>query len=264
MVWRNCVASVVLAQELNDVYKVRDKSSDGTIGDAAHASRKSDHNPWVKDAHGVGVIRARDIDEDLDGKPANGEYDAKALFNKLLALAKAGDPRLNGGGYLIYEGHIYSEKQNWAARPYSGPNAHKHHVHVSFSLNPSGYDSGAPWGLRPASAPKPTSLKLGDKGNPVAFVTELGNILAKAGYAINAEGKPSHVQLPVPTGKAQRAEFFFDSKVRERVAECQRFFKAMWKLAGSHGPAPVVNGVADDATLKRYAFWVPIALQKKH
>lgn len=262
--WRNCVASVTLGHEIDGVWKSRDHESDGTIGDAAHASRKSDHNPWVKDPDGTGVVRARDIDEDLDGKPANGEYDAKALFEKLLALAKAGDPRLNGGGYLIYEGHIYSEKQNWAARPYSGPNAHKHHVHVSFSLNAAGYDSDAPWGLRPASAPKPQPIKLGDKGNRVAFLADLGNILAKAGYAVNSEGKPSRVQLSVPTDKVQRAEFFFDNKVRERVAECQRFFKAMWEFAGKHGPEPVVNGIADDATLKRYAFWVPIALQKKH
>lgn len=261
--WRNSVASVTLDQEIDGVWKNRDHTSDGTIGDAAHASRKSDHNPWVKDANGTGVVRARDIDEDLDGKPANGEYDAKALFDKLLALAKAGDPRLNGGGYLIYEGHIYSEKGNWAPRPYSGPNAHKLHVHVSFSRNAEGYDSGAPWNLRPASAPKPKAIKLGDKGNRVAFLTDLGNILAQDGYAINSDGKPSRVQLPVPTDKAKRAQFFFDNKVRERVAECQRFFKAMWALAGKEGPAPVVNGIADDATLKRYAFWVPIALQKK-
>jgi hypothetical protein len=262
--WRNCIASVTLGQEINGVWKSRDHASDGTIGDAAHASRESDHNPWVKDRNGVGVVRARDIDEDLDGKPANGEYDAKALFDKLLVLAKAGDPRLNGGGYLIYEGHIYSEKQNWAARKYTGPNAHKHHIHVSFSRNAAGYDSDASWGLRPTSAPKSKPIKLGDKGNAVAFITDLGNILAKAGYAINAVGVPSPVQVRVPTDKAGRAAFFFDNTVRARVAECQRFFRAMWKLAGSHGPEPLVNGIADDATLARYAFWVPIALQKKH
>ena len=33
----------------------------GTIGDAAHASRKSDHNPWVHDHDGTGIVRALDI-----------------------------------------------------------------------------------------------------------------------------------------------------------------------------------------------------------
>ena len=147
MVWRNCVASVVLAQEVNGLWPGRDKSSDGTIGDANHASRKSDHNPWIKDPNGVGVVRARDIDEDLDGKVANTGPDAEPLFTQLLSLAKKGDPRLNGGGYLIYESKIYSDRNGWVARKYTGPNPHNHHIHVSFSLNPAGYDSDASWGI---------------------------------------------------------------------------------------------------------------------
>ena len=143
---------MVLADEINARWPNRDKASDGTIGDAAHASRKSDHNPWVV-VGGYGVVRARDIDEDLDGNGANGANDAAALFEHLLALAKAGDPRLNGGGYLIYEGRIYSERGNWASRPYTGPNAHKHHIHVSFSRNQAGFDSTAPWGIWPISTP---------------------------------------------------------------------------------------------------------------
>lgn len=264
MTWRNCVASVVLAQELNDIYKVRDRASDGTIGDAAHASRKSDHNPWIIDQNGVGVVRARDIDEDLDGKPANGAYDAKPLFDRLLALAKAGDPRLNHGGYLIYEKHIWSERENWAQRPYTGQNDHTHHIHVSFSLDPAGYDSDAPWGLRPASAPKPVALQLGSHGPAVAFLADMGNIMASAGFALNRDGKPSRVQLPVPTDPAKRAAFFYDNHVRERVAEIQRFAVAMWALNGRKGKKPSVDGVAGAETTGIIAFWVPVALQKKH
>lgn len=262
MVWRNCVASVVLAQELNDVYKVRDRASDGTIGDAAHASRKSDHNPWVIDRNGVGVVRARDIDEDLDGKTAPGAYDAKSLFDRLLALAKTGDPRLNGGGYLIYEGHIYSEKQNWAARPYTGPNAHKQHVHVSFSLNAAGYDSDKAWGLRPTSAPAQAVLKLGAKGSSVAFLGDMGNILAKAGMAINKHGDPSKVQIPIPQDPNRRKLCTFNTQIQERVKEIQRFLVVMWKLSGREGKEPVVDGIAGPQTLSGIAFWVPIALQK--
>lgn len=153
MAWRNCRASVTLADELNARWPNRDKASDGTIGDAAHASRNSDHNPWVLDRAGIGVVRARDLDEDLDGNPAPGYMDAKIVFEHLLALARAGDDRLNGGGYLIYEGKIYSEKNNWQAREYNGPNKHNQHLHISFSRNAAGYDSTAPWGLFPVSEP---------------------------------------------------------------------------------------------------------------
>jgi len=150
MAWRNCSASITLANELNARWPKRDHESDGTIGDAAHASRKSDHNPWVV-VGGIGVVRARDVDEDLDGNKGNGYLDAKVLFEHLLALARAGDDRLNGGGYLIYEGMIYSEKNNWQGKKYTGPNAHAHHLHISFSLNQAGYDSTAPWGIFPVS-----------------------------------------------------------------------------------------------------------------
>lgn len=155
MAWRNCSASVTLANELSARWPLRDHESDGTIGDSAHASRNSDHNPWVIDG-GIGVVRARDVDEDLDGNKGNGYMDARVLFEHLLALARAGDNRLNGGGYLIYEKKIYSEKNNWEGRDYNGPNAHAHHLHISFSLNKAGYDSTAPWGIFPVSgSPKP-------------------------------------------------------------------------------------------------------------
>lgn len=152
MTWRNCKASITLANEINARWPKRDHESDGTIGDAAHASRKSDHNPWVIDAAGIGVVRARDLDEDLDGNKGNGYMDAKVVFDHLLALARAGDDRLNGGGYLIYEKKIYSERNNWQGRDYTGSNDHDHHLHISFSLNAAGYDSTAPWGLFPVGA----------------------------------------------------------------------------------------------------------------
>ena len=140
-----------LANEINARWPKRDHESDGTIGDAAHASRKSDHNPWVIDAAGIGVVRARDLDEDLDGNKGNGYMDAKVVFDHLLALARAGDDRLNGGGYLIYEKKIYSERNNWQGRDYTGSNDHDHHLHISFSLNAAGYDSTAPWGIFPVA-----------------------------------------------------------------------------------------------------------------
>lgn len=159
--WRNCKASIRLATEINGRWPNRDRLSDGTIGDAAHAARNSDHNPWIKDPDGTGVVRARDIDEDLDGNPANGVGDANVIAEHLRALGKAGDVRLANWGYVIYEGRIAGGNPTrgpgrWEWRPYTGTNAHRHHVHVSFSRDPEGYDSTAPWGLWPTTT-EPTT-----------------------------------------------------------------------------------------------------------
>lgn len=140
MGWRNCRASVQLAAELNALWPNRDKTSDGTVGNTAHIDAgwtSSDHNPWVV-VDGEGVVRARDIDED--------GIDALWLAEWLRLRGLAGDPRLAGGGYVIYEGRITTpDFTGW--KPYTGPNAHSIHIHVSFSRNRAGFDSTAPWGF---------------------------------------------------------------------------------------------------------------------
>ena len=171
--WRNCKASIRLATEINGRWPNRDRLSDGTIGDAAHAARNSDHNPWIKDPDGTGVVRARDIDEDLDGNPANGVGDANVIAEHLRALGKAGDVRLANWGYVIYEGRIAGGNPTrgpgrWEWRPYTGTNAHRHHVHVSFSRDPEGYDSTAPWGLWPTTT-EPTTP---EPGGPLMALTD--------------------------------------------------------------------------------------------
>jgi Putative peptidoglycan binding domain len=174
MGWRNCQASLSLVAEINLRWPGRDKSSDGTIGDAAHATRSSDHNPWVTVA-GTGVVRARDVD--VDG------VDMAALMEHLRKLGAAGDPRLAGGGYLISNGRITApDFRSWKA--YTGVNKHDHHGHVSFSRTPAGFDSQAPWHIVPpgtalpwtpsglaaaAAAPAPggmATLTLGMRGDP--------------------------------------------------------------------------------------------------
>lgn len=152
MTWRVANSLQVLRSELKQVYPLRDTESDGTIGDAAHASRNSDHNPYIIDANGVGVVRAFDIDEDLDGNKTDSGPDAIAIAEHLRALGKAGDPRVR---YVIYDGKIASSKQGWAWRPYTGPNAHKKHVHLSVVEDPAGYDSTAPWGFVSVTPPAP-------------------------------------------------------------------------------------------------------------
>lgn len=144
--WRTAKSLEVLRRQFNKAYPNRDKTSDGSIGDAKHQSRSSDHNPWVKDSNGVGVVRARDFDE--DGLPL------WEIVKNIVALGRAGDPRLNPDGYVIYEGRIWSAAKDWRERAYTGENAHKHHAHVSVSTRQKGYDDDRAWDVLPHPAAK--------------------------------------------------------------------------------------------------------------
>ena len=87
----------VLLKQINEAFPNRDKSSDGGIGDANHATRSSDHNPWVHDAKGQPVVTARDFTHD----PVRGLHGE--VFVQLLCQYK--DPRIK---YIIWNRHIYS------------------------------------------------------------------------------------------------------------------------------------------------------------
>jgi hypothetical protein len=149
--WRVARSLLTLRSEIEARWPNRDRRSDGFIGNAEHATRSSDHNPWVKLA-GVGVVRAFDVDKDLTGKgtdalPPERAVEATWLAEHVRALGKAGDPRLVGGGYVIWNRRIASEVAGWSWRPYSGVNAHAHHLHVSVTRNSPAFDSASSWGV---------------------------------------------------------------------------------------------------------------------
>lgn len=133
---RLAASLVQLRKQINDRYPARDKTSDGWIGDKKHATRKSDHNPWVK-ADGDGVVTAIDVDEDLaPGLDAMGT---------VVRLCASRDPRVK---YIIYEGKITvqgSQLQQW--KKYTGVNAHKHHVHVSVFPDRRLFDDASDWAI---------------------------------------------------------------------------------------------------------------------
>lgn len=169
MNWRLAESLVQLRKQVNEALPSRDKSSDGSIGDQDHASRASDHNPWVDD----GVVTAIDITHD----PKNGFDSYK--FAEYLRTIK--DPRIK---YVISNKKIFSsEVSAWAWRKYSGSNPHDHHVHISVQPRKSLYDDRHPWDLdgfgfsptRGASAvPDVSVLARGTRG---AAVEELQRLL---------------------------------------------------------------------------------------
>ncbi len=146
--WRLARALEQLRDEVNDRFPNRSKASDGTIGDAAHATRDSDHNPWVSDGKGFGVVTAIDLTDD----PANG-FDAQRLVDYLVKSSH--DDRIK---YVIHNRRIYSSYATsgypaWAARPYTGDNPHTKHVHISVDSRPVDFDDTRTWGVANAFAP---------------------------------------------------------------------------------------------------------------
>lgn len=141
MSWRVARSLDVLLGEINAAAPRRNKLSDGSIGDAAHATRTSDHNPWFV-LGGQGIVRARDFTHD----PAGG-LDCNQLATRLAALiALGGHPACRSGAYVIWQGRIFSfDRRGEGWRPYSGSNPHDHHCHLSVTTDPAGFDSIAPW-----------------------------------------------------------------------------------------------------------------------
>jgi hypothetical protein len=137
--WRLAQSLVVLRNEVNQAHPKRRKASDGTVGDAAHAARNSDHNPHIWDPMRLlGVVTAIDVDDD------EGRLDY--LAEHLRRLGAGGDPRIK---YVISDRRIASRTAGWVWRPYTGLNAHLRHTHLSVVPNLRHADSTAPWGVVP-------------------------------------------------------------------------------------------------------------------
>lgn len=131
MSWRLARALDVLRQQINTAAPNRDKRSDGTIGDQAHARGYSEHNP-----NAAGIVRAIDITHD----PAGGVDGDRLAADAIAELDQRGVK-----GYVIFRGRIrstYVQRGVW--RTYTGSNPHSGHVHISYI---TGYDNTARWDL---------------------------------------------------------------------------------------------------------------------
>jgi hypothetical protein len=136
--WRVAKCLLTLREQVNKKAPNRSKASDGTIGDPAHQSRASDHNPWVRDG-AVGVVTAMDITHDPDKN-----CDADELAS---AIRESRDERVK---YIIWNRQIANSSPQgnrpaWAWRPYTGKNGHTKHVHISAKSDKGHYDSTSEW-----------------------------------------------------------------------------------------------------------------------
>lgn len=150
--WRVSKAIGSLRDEVNARWPGRTKTSDGTLGDAAHSARESDHNPDEN-----GIVHAMDITAwDPDG--AGPSPDLGDLIAETLRAGR--DPRIK---YVIHDDRMFSSyatrtRKAWEWGPYSGANRHRLHVHVSVYG-----DTAGPWGIHPRTpTPDPGGLTVSD------------------------------------------------------------------------------------------------------
>ena len=140
MSWKLAPALAALIADINHLWPDRDKTYDGTIGDAAHAARKSEHNPNRDPSDDVpdGYVTAADI--------TAGGIDVNKVINTLIA-----DPRV---WYVIHDRVIRSRTYGFKAQAYNGTNPHTHHVHVSLNQNRKSCDDTSQW-FKPAEKETP-------------------------------------------------------------------------------------------------------------
>jgi hypothetical protein len=164
MSWRVAKSLNVLLSQVNAAWPDRSKVSDGSIGDANHQTRTSDHNPWVPPPSG-GVVTARDFTH----------HPKAGADMHLLAEALRGS-RDNRIKYVIWDRRMFSSYPTssvaaWTWRPYNGRNPHTSHLHISVQPQAHLYDATARWAMPavnvpPAPAPAPAPVVTEDVMSP--------------------------------------------------------------------------------------------------
>ena len=131
--WQLAPCLVAMEEEANRLAPNRNRKADGSIGDQAHASRTSDHNPnngWVTAL-------------DLTHAPESG-FDAHARARAVVARH---DHRIK---YVISNGQIARSYDKpgiraWSWAPYTGSNPHRLHAHFSIENTPAARNDTTPW-----------------------------------------------------------------------------------------------------------------------
>lgn len=199
MSYREAESLRTLHAEVEQAAPRRKTASDGWIGDAAHASRTSDHNPWIKDKRGMGVVRARDFTHD-----PSGGLSGDAFAQRVAALLGK-HPALGSGAYVIWDRRIISTdrlREGW--RSYSGSNPHTQHVHVS--VGTSGYDSTAPWNVfAPPDKPKPHVVSNHVTRGRAHMADAIHALVAAQGDLTKAKGRPAVRAILIAANSAAAA-----------------------------------------------------------
>lgn len=146
--WVLIPSLIKLRSEFNAVAPGRDRASDGSVGDAAHAGTSSDHNPDetghvpIVDSDKLNEVHAIDVD---DSGPWPAGFSMEVAVQYLLRECRAErELRLR---YIIYNRRIWRASNGWAQETYNGPNPHTEHAHFSGSYTTALESDDSPWGV---------------------------------------------------------------------------------------------------------------------
>lgn len=135
---------VRLRTELNQLGPNRDRTTDGSVGDLAHQSSPSGHNPdltgYPEWADGDSLDEVRAIDVDKDGPWLYGQSMEK-IVQHLVMRGRKGDPIPLA--YIIYNRRIWGWFNGWATQTYNGDNPHDKHAHFSGDYSQKADNAGS-------------------------------------------------------------------------------------------------------------------------
>lgn len=132
--WEKTKTIEALFASFNQRFPNRSKASDGTIGDTAHSTGKSGHNPdkpyplpsggsaEYEDNDGRAEVRAGDVTAALNGD---------VTMQQVIDAIRADSDDRNRFAYIIYNRRICSANNGWVWETYDGDNPHDKHAHFS-------------------------------------------------------------------------------------------------------------------------------------
>lgn len=227
---------LVLRDQIDAAAPNRSKDSDGTIGDAAHAARDSDHNPESPPPAGN---PDRQVDAlDVTHDPAHGAD--MAVVSE--AIRASHDVRVR---YIIFARRIaYPTARNgfaaWAWQPYSGSDPHTGHMHVS--VNDVHHDETQPWAIGVGmNWDDPINGTINPKRTFRQVLQDLSN---ERDWRYGHDG----TKTANPPGPDSRAQQLVDSAQRAPVAADVAAFKAA--LTDPEALKLLAKAINDDAAAR--------------
>jgi hypothetical protein len=260
--WTLVPCLVTLRNEFNQLAPDRDKASDGSIGDPAHASSSSDHNPDetgttpYEDADSKNEVHAIDVDDDL----RRSGWTMNRCLEIIVTRHREGrDDRLQN---VIYNRRIWSRSWGWTARAYTGSNAHTQHAHFSARYTTAQESDTSPWGLLEEDVTK-SEFKawMTEWANSAAGREALATAVLTWDPGVDAAGnvRPGGVANPDPEGAKSNPTFgpnyalnravlaaTLGYEIRDRVDNVQASVDA---LRNDEPPAPVSKQVTPEEAL---------------
>lgn len=145
--WRAAPAITALFTQANLLAPDRYKEADGIIGDTAHSSRTSDHNPAPD-----GFVYAGDLSDD-DEAGIDCREIARQIVERRDRRVKylISEGRMVRSYPLLRDGRVVTPAWTWTT--YSGPNGHFKHLHVSVLA--AWRNDTSPWWVPPAPPAEP-------------------------------------------------------------------------------------------------------------